>query len=99
MEYVQHGDLGKRLKEPWKEANAQLITIQLLEGLIIMHNVGITHRDLRREVGFQSFTWEKLFTGRSNRSIADTYIERIRGITLSSRSQDWRLRSFETCAE
>ncbi|KAF8539845.1 kinase-like domain-containing protein [Trichophaea hybrida] len=49
MEYIQHGDLQKHLMESWTETNAQAITAQLLEGLIIMHNLGITHRDLRPE--------------------------------------------------
>ncbi|KAF8538499.1 kinase-like domain-containing protein, partial [Trichophaea hybrida] len=49
MEYIQHGDLGQHLTGPWTEVDATLITIQLLEGLDIMHNLGITHRDLRPE--------------------------------------------------
>ncbi|KAF8536080.1 kinase-like domain-containing protein [Trichophaea hybrida] len=49
MEYIQHGDLGKHLTGPWTETVTQIITRQLLEGLIIMHNLGITHRDLRPE--------------------------------------------------
>jgi serine/threonine protein kinase len=53
MEYVQHGDLGKHLTGPWAEIDTQNITIQLLEGLIIMHSLGITHRDLRPEVSSQ----------------------------------------------
>lgn len=49
MECIQHGDLGKHLWRPRTEVDAILITTQLLEGLVIMHNLGITHRDLRPE--------------------------------------------------
>jgi serine/threonine protein kinase len=57
MEFIQHGDLVKQLREPWGEPDTQIITIQLLEGLIIMHRLGITHRDLRPEVCSQGSTW------------------------------------------
>ncbi|KAF8241875.1 kinase-like protein [Wilcoxina mikolae CBS 423.85] len=49
MEYFQYGDLKRYLINPWTETNAKITTTQLLEGLIIMHNLGITHRDLRPE--------------------------------------------------
>ncbi|KAF8535373.1 kinase-like domain-containing protein [Trichophaea hybrida] len=49
MKCIQYGDLGKHLTEPWTEVDAILITIQLLEGLVIMHNLGITHRNLQPE--------------------------------------------------
>jgi serine/threonine protein kinase len=54
MEYIHHGDLGKHLDQPWKESPARAVSIQLLDGLIIMHKLGITHRDLRPEVRSQS---------------------------------------------
>ncbi|KAF8537767.1 kinase-like domain-containing protein [Trichophaea hybrida] len=50
MEFIPHKDLGQYLRGPlWTEADTRPITIQLLEGLIIMHNLGITHRGLSPE--------------------------------------------------
>ncbi|KAF8242812.1 kinase-like protein [Wilcoxina mikolae CBS 423.85] len=49
MEYIRYGDLSKHLKGAWKEADARPVTSQLLDGLMIMHHLGITHRDLRPE--------------------------------------------------
>ncbi|KAL1958927.1 hypothetical protein VTO42DRAFT_3480 [Malbranchea cinnamomea] len=47
MEYFEHGDLGKYLRHPFPEREAQLITGQLLRGLDYMHSSGFTHRDLK----------------------------------------------------
>ncbi|EGX96408.1 protein kinase, putative [Cordyceps militaris CM01] len=47
MEYLEHGDLQKHLKQPLQEREARLITSQVLEGLRFMHENGFTHRDLK----------------------------------------------------
>ncbi|ETS83229.1 hypothetical protein PFICI_05105 [Pestalotiopsis fici W106-1] len=47
MEYVEHGDLQKRLTQPYAEIEVQSIASQLLEGLQFMHENGFTHRDLK----------------------------------------------------
>lgn len=51
MEYVQHGDLGEYIKNRDKaKINAREITRQLLEGLEVLHEKGICHRDLKPQV-------------------------------------------------
>jgi serine/threonine protein kinase len=47
MEYFPYGDLGSCLDGPVPELEAQTIARQLLEGLKLVHNYGITHRDLK----------------------------------------------------
>lgn len=53
MEYVKHGDLKQYLKEygPCSPSDARNITQQLLEGLITLHDLNITHRDIKPQVG------------------------------------------------
>lgn len=52
MEYVEHGDLGKYLKDFGSGAKvyAKDITRQLLEGLVVLHKRQICHRDLKPQV-------------------------------------------------
>lgn len=48
MEYMKHGDLNSLiLKDYLTEIHAKTITIQVLEGLKIMHENGFCHRDLK----------------------------------------------------
>jgi serine/threonine protein kinase len=50
MEYFQLGDLAECLTAPAPEQQAKVIASQLLEGLLIMHDLGFTHRDLKPKV-------------------------------------------------
>lgn len=52
MEYFEQGDLGQFIKEfgPQGEENAKEITRQLLEGLVVLHQRQICHRDLKPQV-------------------------------------------------
>lgn len=54
MEYVQHGDLGSYMKERGAiaETHAIQITGLILQGLVILHENGICHRDLKPQVVF-----------------------------------------------
>jgi serine/threonine protein kinase len=54
MEYFQNGDLHKVIENfgPCTESGAKRITMQLLEGLDVMHEMGFTHRDLKPQVGY-----------------------------------------------
>ncbi|VUC36684.1 unnamed protein product [Clonostachys rosea] len=47
MEYLSHGDLSRHLQNPLPEAEASLITLQVLEGLEFMHRNKFAHRDLK----------------------------------------------------
>ncbi|KAH7370415.1 kinase-like domain-containing protein, partial [Rhexocercosporidium sp. MPI-PUGE-AT-0058] len=47
MEYMEHGDLQKRLGHPFPEPEVQAVALQLIEGLQFMHENGFTHRDLK----------------------------------------------------
>jgi len=50
MEYLPHGDLSSFIEKGIPENEVKLITIQLLEGLTIMHENSFTHRDLKPAV-------------------------------------------------
>lgn len=52
MEFVEHGDLGEYIKEYAAEAKAMVkqIASQILEGLVVLHERGICHRDLKPQV-------------------------------------------------
>lgn len=51
-EFVEHGDLAQYLKEfgPKLRSNAEEITRQLLEGLVVLHERGICHGNLKPQV-------------------------------------------------
>ena len=50
MEYINHGDLRNYLEVERSESEAKAITRQLLEGLVVIHQEGFAHRDLKPEV-------------------------------------------------
>lgn len=50
MEYVEGGDLSQYLKDPIIRLEAKEITRQLLQGLVIMHERLICHRDIKPKV-------------------------------------------------
>lgn len=52
MEYIEHGDLSQYLKAPGPRSanNIREITRQLLEGLAILQDLKISHRDLKPKV-------------------------------------------------
>ncbi|KAJ5160715.1 uncharacterized protein N7482_007719 [Penicillium canariense] len=47
MEYMEHGDLDVHLNAPLPEPEAQEITLQIAEGLKLLHENGFAHRDLK----------------------------------------------------
>jgi hypothetical protein len=50
MEYLPYGDMSSFIEKGVPENETKLITIQLLEGLVIMHENSFTHRDLKPAV-------------------------------------------------
>ncbi|RPA99840.1 kinase-like protein, partial [Choiromyces venosus 120613-1] len=63
MEYLEHGDLRKNLDKPLAEEVVQKITKQVLNGLQVMHENNIAHRDLKPQNIFvvsMSPVWVKL---------------------------------------
>lgn len=55
MEYAEHGDLAHYLDNHGEkaQANAKDITRQVLNGLVVMHQRKICHRDLKPAVSYQ----------------------------------------------
>ena len=50
MEYLKEGDLSKHIGRPLLRETVQNIEKQILEGLKVMHQKGIAHRDLKPAV-------------------------------------------------
>ena len=52
MEYIPIGDMSKTFVNGyrWNESDTKVVIKQLLQGLAVMHQEGITHRDLKPEV-------------------------------------------------
>jgi len=50
MEYPQDGDLTKYIGEPLPQETVKTISVQILEGVKIMHEEGMAHRDVKPSV-------------------------------------------------
>ena len=50
MEYISLGNLRNYLEDERSESEAKVVTQQLLEGLVVIHEEGFAHRDLKPEV-------------------------------------------------
>ena len=56
MEYISHGDLRNYLEKERTEHEAKVVTRQMLEGLVVIHQEGFAHRDLKPEVNGPPFS-------------------------------------------
>lgn len=56
MEYVQYGDLGQYVTQHWAEAKTEVkwIIVQILEGLGVLHERDICHRNMKPQVRHHS---------------------------------------------
>ena len=50
MEYFQEGDLTKHIGKPLPQETVQNISKQILEGLTVMHQEGMAHRNIKPSV-------------------------------------------------
>ena len=50
MEYLEKGDLTRHIGTPLPQETVQSISKQILDGLKVMHQQGIAHRDLKPAV-------------------------------------------------
>jgi len=50
MEYLEEGDLTKHISVPLLQETVRNISKQVLEGLKVMHEKGIAHRDIKPAV-------------------------------------------------
>lgn len=90
MEYIAHGDLEQYLKEhgPKAAAEAKQITSQILEGLVVLHEREICHRDLKPKVTNNSLIQE---TGD-----AYTFVEHSHSTSLAYMGKDYRFWNLQT---
>ena len=61
MEYIPIGDMSKTFVNDyrWNESDTKVVIKQLLQGLAVMHQEGITHRDLKPEVCALPHSWHE----------------------------------------
>lgn len=57
MENIDLGDLGKYIDQPWADTDAVVVAEQLLQGLQVLHDQGITHRDLKPAVSSKTYSF------------------------------------------
>jgi calcium/calmodulin-dependent protein kinase I len=50
MEFIENRDLDSKLTEPLPEEEARTITLQLVEGLMFLHENNFVHRDFKPKV-------------------------------------------------
>lgn len=81
-----HGDLSSYMTNHPVEARtqAQQISIQVLEGLVVLHEREICHRDLKPQVKSPTPT---------TTHPADSYVECTDGVPFPAVGQDYRLRN------
>lgn len=90
MEYIEYGDLSQYISQHAEEAKmgARAIITQILEGLVVLHEREICHRDLKPQVC--SALHRILLMSCANESV-----EHPHRVTLPDMGQDHRFRNLE----
>ena len=66
MEHLSEGDLTKRIGSPLPQETVRTISKQILDGLEVMHQKGIAHRDLKPAVWSLSLKFPLIILYRKN---------------------------------
>jgi calcium/calmodulin-dependent protein kinase I len=72
MEYMEYGDLNLYLEKPLPENEARYITLQVAEGLKLLHENGFAHRDLKPAVKSSYSRTDKIVANMSRISLSST---------------------------
>ena len=64
MEYLPLGDLEHYLEAPLPESQACIISRQILQGLVFMHENKFAHRDMKPAVSAKSIKSVQLYVGK-----------------------------------
>lgn len=93
MEYISNGDLGQYLTDHSVKARseARAITTQILEGLVVLHQREICHRDLKPQVSLPAPG-----LGRVVNPPADACLEHTDCVAVAHLGQDHRFWHLET---
>ena len=92
MEYLEEGDLTKHIHTPLPQETVQSISKQILEGLEVMHQQGMAHRDLKPAVLPLP---SNISLGNVASQNTDELIEHFCSFYVSSVGQTWGFRSIE----
>jgi len=92
MEYLKEGDLTKLIGTQLPQETVQNISKQILEGLKVMHQQGIAHRDLKPAVWVSPLNTTLNYIAEQS---TDECIEHFSSFNVPGVGQTWRFRGVE----